>query len=179
MVMLLTVVLLLVAACSGDPGAVGPDGPAGTDGTAGAAGVDGSNGSNGEDGDDGEPGLPGPPGPPGGNGVAGPPGPPGAPGEPGPQGDALWAGITLSENTLTTVDVLFLDAYLTGFDIAETVTVELINPDGSATGMGSVDASSAGIATIKITGSTLAAGVYAVQATGSSGGKASTALIVQ
>jgi hypothetical protein len=82
-------------------------------------------------------------------------------------------------NSITTVHVLSLDAYLTGFDTAERVTVELINPNGSSTGMGSVDVSSAGIATIKITGSTLAAGVYAVQATGSIGGKASTALIVQ
>ena len=87
--------------------------------------------------------------------------------------------MTLSANLITTIDVLLLDAYLTGFDTGETVTLELIGPDGSAAGKGSVDASSAGIATIKITGSTLAAGIYAVQATGNAGGKASTALIVQ
>ena len=104
-----TVLLLFVAACSGDPGTSGaqgpqgaqgaqgiqgPQGPAGAQGIQGSAGLGGARGPSGSQGPQGVPGGAGPKGSTGAQGAAGIQGAPGAdgaagpPGPPGPAGDS-------------------------------------------------------------------------------------------
>ena len=86
---LLTVGVLLVAACAGSEGAAGPQGTAGLDGAAGPQGLQGEAGAAGPQGPAGQDGATGPQGPQGLQGEAGPAGPQGPVGQdgaPGPEG---------------------------------------------------------------------------------------------
>ena len=93
---------LLVVACQGERGPVGPAGVQGPPGQQGISGAQGIAGSQGEPGIQGDPGVPGPQGergetgPPGDPGPAGPQGEQGEPGERGEQGPAGPQGETLN-----------------------------------------------------------------------------------
>ncbi|MYF64861.1 MAG: hypothetical protein F4185_02585 [Chloroflexi bacterium] len=68
---------------------------------------------------------------------------------------------------------------LTGFDGGESIEVTLVAEDDSSTSLGSATASAGGIASVDVRHDGLGAGVYAVEAVGDGGGKASAALFVK
>lgn len=97
---LLLPAFLLVVACQGERGPVGPAGVQGPPGPQGISGLQGTAGPEGAPGIQGEPGIPGPQGergetgPQGGQGPVGPQGEPGEPGPVGPPGETLnWADV--------------------------------------------------------------------------------------
>ncbi len=169
LIVLVTILSLLVA-CSGADGSAGPAGPAGKDGAPGAAGAAGPVGPAG---------AAGPAGPAGKDGADGKAGIPGAPGAPGAAGDSTHSGISVSPNNVADNVAIAATATLTGFGSGETVDVSLVFSDGTSVAWGSATASAGGIATVALTHTGLASGTYAVHATGSAGGKASTALTVK
>ena len=121
----------------------------------------------------------GPAGPAGKDGADGKAGVPGAPGAPGADGDSTHSGISVSPNNVADNVAIAATATLTGFGSGETVDVSLVFSDGTSVAWGSATASAGGIATVALTHTGLASGTYAVHATGSDGGKASTALTVK
>ena len=145
----LVTILSMLVACRGSDGSAGPAGPAGKDGAAGAAGADGKAGL------------------------------PGAPGSPGAAGDTTHSNISVSPNNVADNVAISATATLTGFGSGETVDVTLVFGDGTSVAWGSGTASAGGIATVALAHDGLAAGTYAVHATGSNGGKASAALTVK
>ena len=165
LIVLVTILSLLVA-CGAD-GSTGPavdcvkDGALGAGGAAGAAGAAGPAGPAGPAGKDGKAGVPG------------------APGAPGAAGDTTHSGISVSPNNVADNVAITATATLTGFGSGETVDVTLVFSDGTSVAWGSATASAGGIATVALTHTGLASGIYAVHATGNDGGKASTALTVK
>ena len=180
LILLLMVMSLLAAACSGNDGARGPAGPAGSGGAAGPAGADGSDGAaglRGAAGSNGSAGSAGADGAAGGPGPSGPPGNPGVRGPSGADGESTTAGVSLSSQGVSAGGAVDVAAYLTGFASGESITVTLMFPDGSSSAVGTATAGSSGIASVSVTSSGLDAGVYGVVAEGNLGGKASAALV--
>lgn len=168
LILTLTIMSLLVAACAGDAGldgATGPAGPAGADGAAGPAGPQGPTGPAGPAGADGADGAPGARGP------AGPAGPFGA------DGESTTAGVTLSSNSVAQGTAADISVWLTGFTPTESITVTVTAPDGSTT----VSTATAvnGLATVMISPTALGKGLHGVSAEGSGGSKASAALNIK
>ena len=149
LVLLLAIVSMLLAACSGS------DGPAGATGAAGAAGAAG------------EAGPQGPAGSAGSSGSAGSAGSAGAPGPPGPAGSGSTAGITVVGSTV----------YGTGWGSGESVDVDAVSDDGSPTSLGTATANAGG--SFNVDASSLSLGGYGIVAVGNQGGKASGVLIVK
>lgn len=100
--------VVLLAACEGEQGPVGPQGERGEPGPAGQQGESGEPGPEGPEGPQGEEGEPGPEGP---QGEQGPQGPPGAEGEPG--GFLNWADV-IEESGLDQA------IYAIGFEVFDT-----------------------------------------------------------
>ena len=114
-VLLSTILVFALMACTG------PQGESGLPGLPGNPGNPGESGPPGSAGDSGKPGLPGNPGNPG---APGPPGAQGPPGEPGLNGVSPQAAITVSKNTLATSDDPFA-IWGSGFLPGEPVTLTL------------------------------------------------------
>ena len=165
LVLTLTIMSLLIAACAGDAGETGSAGAAGADGAAGPAGPIGPAGANGTAGARGAVGDNGP------AGVAG------LPGTPGPDGESTTAGVGLSVSSVAQGTAADVSVWLTGFGNAESITVTLKASDGTTTAQ-TVTATN-GIATAMISPTLLAKGLYAVIAEGDAGSKASTPLNIK
>ena len=84
----------------------------------------------------------------------------------------------LASMSATADSALSITAYLTGWEASEVVTIQLVSPDGSSADLEGATAPDSGVATVTLTHAGVAAGVYSIEATGSSGGKASAALVV-
>jgi hypothetical protein len=193
LVLLVAVMSLLLAACAGADGSSGAQGPkgdqgdqgqqggqgdTGRDGPTGRNGADGGDGKNGKAGADGKDGKNGTNGKAGSNGSNGSNGADGRPGAPGPQGEAGWSNIDLASMSATADSAISITAYLTGWSDGEVVSVQLVSPDGSTADLEGATTPGSGVSTVTLTHAGVAAGVYSVEATGSSGGKASAALVV-
>ena len=188
LVLLVAIMSLLLAACSdGADGAAGAQGPKGDQGDQGQQGdrgdtgrdgPTGRNGADGKDGKNGKAGADGKDGSAGKAGKAGKDGSDGRPGAPGPQGETGHSNIDLASMSATADSALSITAYLTGWEASEVVTIQLVSPDGSSADLEGATAPDSGVATVTLTHAGVAAGVYSIEATGSSGGKASAALVV-
>ena len=66
----------------------------------------------------------------------------------------------------------------TGWSDGESVSVELVSPDGSSSMVGTATAASSGIWQLPISTGSLSNGVYAVVGSGDKGGNGSAALVV-
>ena len=171
LILTLTIMSLLVAACSGDVGNTGPAGAAGSagaDGAAGPAGPVGPAGSRGPAGADGAAGA---------KGAAGARGPAGPAGAFGADGESTTAGVALSVNSVAQGTAADVSVWLTGFNATESITVTLVAPDGSTSVQ--TTTASAGLATATISPTLLGKGLHGVIAEGNAGSKASTALNIK
>jgi len=171
LILTLTIMSLLVAACSGDDGTIGPAGPAGADGAAGPAGAAGPVGAAGARGSAGADGAVGADGAAGSRGSAGPAGAFGA------DGESTTAGVTLSVNAVAQGTAADVSVWLTGFNATESITVTLVAPDGSTSVQ--TTTASAGLATATISPTLLGKGLHGVIAEGNAGSKASAALNIK
>ena len=149
LVLLLTIVSMLLAACSGSDGPAGATGASGAAGAAGEAGPQGAAGSAGS------------------TGAAGSAGASGAPGPPGPAGSGSTAGITVVGSTV----------HGTGWEAGESVDVDAVSDDGSSTSLGSATANAGGA--FNMDASALSSGGYSIVAVGNRGGQASGLLMVK
>ncbi|MDA1173666.1 MAG: hypothetical protein O2826_04005 [Chloroflexi bacterium] len=165
LILTLTIMSLLVAACSGDDGTIGPAGADGAAGPAGAAGPVGAAGARGSAGADGAAGAAGS------RGSAGPAGAFGA------DGESTTAGVTLSVNAVAQGTAADVSVWLTGFNATESITVTLVAPDGSTSVQ--TTTASAGLATATISPTLLGKGLHGVIAEGNAGSKASAALNIK
>ena len=190
LILLLTVVSLLAAACSGadgapgadgqqgPPGAAGPAGEQGPQGTAGLRGPAGNDGSDGAAGADGDAGARGPTGGRGPTGATGEAGATGATGAAGADGESSHSNVQLSSTYVEPDVALTIVAYLTGWAGGEEVSLSLVSGgDGGTTAWGSGTADSTGMAMVELTHDGLGSGFYSVLATGTGGGKASDVLV--
>ena len=193
LILLLTVVSLLAAACSGAEGPAGPQGspgsqgeagPAGAPGQQGAAGLrgpagsDGSDGADGAAGADGDTGARGPTGPTGPTGATGSNGATGPTGAAGDDGESSHSNVQLSSTYVEPDVALTIVAYLTGWAGGEEVSLSLVSgEDGGTTAWGSGTADATGMAMVELTHDGLGSGFYSVLATGAGGGKASDVLV--
>jgi hypothetical protein len=175
LVLLVAVMSLLLAACAGADGSSGAQGPKGDQGD---QGQQGDRGDTGRDGPTGRNGADGGDGGDGGDGSDGKDGEDGRPGDPGPTGEPGWSNIDLSSMNVTANSAISITAYLTGWEPNEVVSIELVFPDGSTANLEGATVPSSGNASVSLTHAGGAAGVYSIEATGNSGGKASAALVV-
>jgi hypothetical protein len=167
----LTIMSLLVAACAGDAGEVGTAGPAG------AAGADGAAGAAGPVGPAGARGPAGAAGAAGSDGSAGSRGPSGPAGAFGADGESTTAGVALSVNSVVQGTAADVSVWLTGFGATESITVTLVAPDGSTSSQSAT--ASAGLATVMISPTLLGKGLHGVVVEGNAGSKTSTALNIK
>jgi len=150
--MLASVSLLAVVACSGDPGDAGAPGAAGQICRLGQAGTSGENGAAGIAGIDGIPGVPGPAGsvgrqgPQGDSGAQGPQGPAGPAGANGPAG-SISAALTVIDSGTGNVGVVdvstrgtMVDVTGAGFAAGENVNISI-----GGTGVVTATANSGGV----------------------------------
>jgi len=182
LILLVTIMSMLLAACTGDAGAVGNTGPAGAPGAGGAegpAGPQGPAGARGKagSGDDGKAGADGADGKAGARGATGGKGATGAPGQPGADGESTTAGVTVSPNSVAAGTASDVSVWLTGFGATESITVTLTAPDGSTSDQTATAAN--GIASVSISPTLLSKGLHSVSATGGAGSRASAALNIK
>jgi hypothetical protein len=185
LILLVTIMSMLLAACAGDAGAVGNTGPAGAPGAGGAEGPAGPQGpagargkaGSGDDGKAGADGASGASGARGASGATGAKGGTGAPGQPGADGESTTAGVTVSPNSIAAGSAADVSVWLTGFGATESITVTLTAPDGSTSDQTATAAN--GIASVSISPTLLSKGLHSVSATGSAGSRASAALNIK
>ncbi|NQW16109.1 MAG: collagen-like protein [Chloroflexi bacterium] len=179
---LASISLLAVVACSGDPGNGGADGARGNPGRIGKAGIGGEAGADGVQGIAGSDGLAGPVGAEGPTGPSGAQGPEGAKGATGASG-SISASLTVTDSGTGYVGVVDLSNLGTKVDVtgAGFAAGESVNISIGSTGVVSATANSAGV--ISAMGITLPTSlsdgdVVSVRGDGSSGTTGWGALLV-
>ena len=153
LVLVLALVALFAAACTGDDGAQGSTGPQGSQGAQGIAGP---------------PGVPGAPGEAGADGAAGSAGP------------SLNASLAVEPTTIGP-GASSVALYGAGFKSGETISLQIIFPDSSLLVVDDASASLTGVVNHTIdglSGDLDALGVYAIVATGSLNSRASAIMVV-
>lgn len=188
-IVIASLMMLAVVACTGEQGDPGPPGPQGDPGLPGLPGNPGNPGAPGNPGEpgpagaDGAQGLPGLAGPPGPAGRAGDPGPPGPPGRAGSDGADNSANITIIDPANHLTSRVVWDAAGTtiriigaGFDANESV---LLTVGGRSVGSATANADGAFSQTVTLNSGTYRVGhITSITATGANGNIANSGLVI-